>query len=339
MTHNNIHREIGFADCHFDLGCALYNFRKNGEDDPLRDRFLPEWKENGLKILVAAIFIEDSYIPEQALRVALEEIEIIYEEAAKSPDDVMVVTSRNEFEECLAKDRIAIVISLEGLEPVGNSITLLGLFERLGMSGCGLVWSRANDVASGSSFAGEETRNGLSAFGEKVTQSLHDAGRFIDVSHLNEAGTNEVLDRFESGVIASHSNCRSICDISRNLSDEQIRKIGEKNGIIGVNGCRPIIASDGSGGIAALCDHIERIVDLAGIEHVAVGLDRCDLMDMGLTAVKEFGSAKLDVIETYDDLSSVSEELITRGFTEDMLYRFYIGNVKDFLMRNLPVTE
>ena len=134
----------------------------------------------------------------------------------------------------------------------------------------GLVHSRRNLLADG--VADARTNGGLSVLGVEVVEELDRLGIIIDVSHLNDAGFWDVMNLVKSPVIASHSNCRAICSHPRNLTDDQIRALAQHGGVIGIN-FAPSFIHPTKATVARLVDHIEHIVDVAGVEYVGLGSD------------------------------------------------------------------
>ena len=107
----------------------------------------------------------------------------------------------------------------------------------------------------------------------------------MDVSHLNEAGFWEVLDRCGGPVAASHSNCRALCDVPRNLTDDQLRAIGENGGVVGVNVFGRFVSPDRPRRTAeTLALHAAHMAEVMGVEHVGCGFDFCEFLPKGSPA-------------------------------------------------------
>jgi membrane dipeptidase len=316
------------VDAHYDLGHVLFNRYQMGESDVIKELLLPEWKKSSVKLIIAAIFIDDHFLPESGLRHALNQIALIKEEV-NLLDNVVIVKDANDLDCIMNSDKIGVLLSLEGLEPIGTDISLLDTFYDLGVRAAGLTWSRQNAVADGSRFGNANTNLDLTHFGKQVVDKMRSKGMLVDVSHLNDAG----VEALEGTIFASHSNARAVHNITRNLTDGHIKKIGQSEGIIGINGIRPIVGH--SEDIKALCDHLDHIKSLIGIEHVCFGFDKCnDLENTSLRYGNE-SNGPIDVIGDYKEVELLIEELKKRGYTDDDIDKISYKNVIEFLRGNL----
>ncbi|MBX6342078.1 MAG: dipeptidase, partial [Thermomicrobiaceae bacterium] len=118
---------------------------------------------------------------------------------------------------------------------------------------------------------------GLTGLGRALVRQCNDLGILIDVSHLNEPGFWDVIQETSKPIVASHSNARALCDHERNLTDDQIKAIAEYGGLVGINYHVGFLVKGATKGsevpIGVLVDHIDHIVGLVGIDHVALGSD------------------------------------------------------------------
>ncbi|WP_240837350.1 dipeptidase [Acidaminobacter sp. JC074] len=310
------------VDTHYDLGPILYNRYAKGESDVIKNVLLPEWRDNQVQLIVAAVFVSDHFVYDSPLRHALDQIALIKNEI-KGLEELMLVLDRASLDKALNENKIGIILSLEGLEPIGSDLNLLDIFYDLGIRAAGLTWSRQNAVADGSRFEGENTDNGLTHFGKKAVKKMRELGMLVDVSHLNDAG----LDELSGKLFASHSNAREINKITRNLSTEHLRKIKASSGIIGINGIKPIVG----GGIDTLCDHIDYMRDLLGSEHICFGLDKCNDLEVNGLRYGNEEIEEIDVIADYKDLEEVRKILRKRSYTEEEIEGIFYKNFISFL--------
>ena len=214
------------------------------------------------------------------------------------------------------------------MEPIGSDIGLLRIFYELGVRAAGLVWSRRNYVADGCSFfpVEEGQRGGLTRFGVKVVNKMEEMNMLIDVSHLNDEGFLDVLKYTKKPFIASHSNSRTIHGSMRNLSDEHIRAIADRNGVIGINAIKSIAGvKDGEDPIRKLADHIEYIVNLAGAHHVGYGFDLCNGYYKSELKYK-FATNNSDSLSSHDEAVLLTEELLRRGISKEDCILIIGGN-------------
>lgn len=154
-----IHQENPVVDAHFDLAAEVYERHLTGESGVVEQRYLPRFEEAGLNIVVSSIFINNRDLPELGLRKALGQITALKEDIEPVGDRIRVTKSRAELDENLAAGRISVLLSLEGLDPLGNDLSLLRTFYDLGVRGAGLTWSRRNAFATGCCTCGAVQRD------------------------------------------------------------------------------------------------------------------------------------------------------------------------------------
>src|SRR6266487_6077109 len=223
----------GVVDMHFDMLMDLYDKRER--TGVLEADYLPELEQGGVGILGAAIYIEDKYLPEQALRVALDQIARLYAEVDQTTR-FAICRTHAEIVAARAANKIALVITMEGVEPLGTDLNLPRVFYELGLRSIGLTHARSNAAGHGGIFASSgSSQEGLTEFGRDLVRECEALGVIIDLAHINPAGFNDVLSMTTKPPIVSHTNVRRYYDIERNISDEQIKKIGERHGVIGIN--------------------------------------------------------------------------------------------------------
>ncbi|GAQ24121.1 dipeptidase [Tepidanaerobacter syntrophicus] len=323
----SIHENFTIVDAHLDLLWDVEKRRRKGEKQIIETYHLPDFKEGGANIIVSSIYITEDYLPELGLRKALDQISAFYSELDESGDKIKFIKSYADVKDALDNKMIGILLFFEGVDPLMNDIGLLRLFYELGVRGVGITWSRRNFAGDGCSFSKiEDKKNGLSKFGEEVVTEAEKLGMIIDVSHLNEAGFWDVMKITTKPVIASHSNCRALHKIMRNLSDEQIKAIAKTDGVIGINSVSSIVA-EGHADIKALADHIDHLKNIAGINHIGLGFDFCDKIfghNTGPKSKKE--DEDYDVVNGYPDIYRLTEELIARGYSDNEIKLIYGGN-------------
>ncbi len=151
---------------------------------------------------------------------------------------------------------------------------LLKIFYDLGMRVFGLCYSLRNYIADG---CNEITDAGLSAFGQRVVKKCNDLGMVIDLSHVGRQSSLEAIELSKDPVCFTHSNAMKVYRSRRNLYDDQIQAIGERNGVIGVNGWGPMVkqltSNEDKPTLSDMLDHLDYMVGLVGVDHVGMGLD------------------------------------------------------------------
>lgn len=161
------------------------------------------------------------------------------------------------------------MLSVEGGAVLGGKLERIGELYRLGVAMMTLVWNGENELGSGIDGCGE----GLTAFGKNAVREMEQNGMVVDVSHLNDAGFYDVERLAKKPFVATHSNARALCAHPRNLTDEQIRCIIDRRGLIGLN-FYPLFVNGGQEyAIDELIRHAEHILSLGGERILALGSD------------------------------------------------------------------
>lgn len=257
-------------DAHCDVLWKLWRDRKltfrNGETLHVTYDSLIEANS---KVQCFAVFVPPNVHPESRFTVALEMIDIFYNDILERFPNVKLVQTQKDIKS-LKENEMGAVLTLEGCDAIGDSIVKLKTLIRLGVTSVGLTWNHANAVADG---AWEERQGGLSQFGKQVVRALNEAQCWVDVSHLSEKGFWDVMEEAKYP-IASHSNVYTLCPHPRNLRDEQINALIKKKGVIGITFV-PIFLKQGSEQtiIADVLRHLDHVCSLGGSYHVGFGSD------------------------------------------------------------------
>ncbi len=323
----DLHRRAFIIDAHFDLTYEVANRRERGARNVIARDFLPEFRNGGLDLIVSSIFIHDFFLPEMGLRKALDQIASLHHEMDETPGRFRLCRSVSGAQAARDAGEIALFLSLEGADPIQNDLSLLRIFYELGVRGVGLVWSRRNYAGEGSIFhegrAGR--KGGVTSFGVALIEEAEKLGMFIDVSHLNDEGFLDVMEVARRPVIASHSNCRALVPVPRNLTDEQIAALAKTGGVIGMNAL-DVFTKQGRTGATAehLVDHVDHIVRIAGVDHVGLGFDLCDDLKNHLNL--HHPVEHRDVIAGHGETGQFTTALIQRGYSDEDILKILGGN-------------
>jgi membrane dipeptidase len=319
----------GIIDMHFDLPMDLYEKRERR--NVLETEFLPELEAGNMSVLGVAIYIEDRYL-QSGLRVALDQIARLYAETAAS-EHFAICKSFREIQEARETGKIALLITMEGIEPLGTDLNQLRAFYELGVRSIGLTHARSNAAGHGGIFeASGSPQEGLTVFGREVVRECEVLGVIIDIAHINPAGFDEILSITAKPPIVSHTNVRRYYDIERNISDEQIKIIGERHGVIGVNSIL-VSPREEESTLDRYVDHIEHIANLIGIDGVGIGFDFFEFIyrQWPESRQKEL-AAKFATPHFIPDLRnhshtrSVTRRLIERGFSDEEIEKILRNN-------------
>lgn len=320
----------GLVDLHFDLLMDLYE--KRARSNVLAEEFLPEFEAGDIGVLGAAIYLEDRYLPEMALRVALDQIARLQAEVDLS-NRFAICRSCPEILVARQLGKIALLITMEGVEPIGVDLNLLRVFFELGVRVVGLTHVRRNAAGSGGVFAASgSSGDGLTAFGRDLVQAMEALGIMIDLAHINPAGFADIFAHTTKPLIVSHSNARRYHDLERNISDEQIRMIGERRGVIGINAVL-VSPREEEATLDRYVDHIEHVAGLIGIDCVGIGFDFFEfLYRQWPEPAKRELAAKFTKPHFIPDLMNhsharnLTRKLIERGFNDEQIAKILFEN-------------
>lgn len=252
---------------------------------------------------------------------ALKLIEVFKREERKNRDKIRQAFS---YEDLLANEKegkISCFLTIEeGAALKGNLENLL-LFYKEGVRLITLTWNHPNEI--GYPNTEDKYRNmGLTSFGFQLIEAMNDMGIIIDVSHISDKGFWDVVAKSKSPFIASHSNARAVKNHSRNLTDEMIRALAEKGGIIGINFFSYFLGNENMGTIEDIITHIKHIRSIGGIDILSLGSD----FD-GISTPVEFKDCS--------HMDKLYYGLLKSGFSEDEVDKIFYGNALSFLKENL----
>src|SRR5205814_2467960 len=326
---NRLH-ENGVIDMHFDLPMDLYE--KRGRSNVLAAEFLPDFEAGGIRIIGAAIYIEDRYLPDRGLQVALDQIARLYTEAGQSRRCV-VCRTHEEISRALDSKKIGFLITMEGVEPLGDDLDLFRAFYELGVRAIGLTHTRTNAAGHGGIFATSgSSPEGLTPFGRDLVRECKRLGTIVDLAHINPAGFKEIVDLTTKPLIISHTNSRTFYDVDRNIIDGQIKMIGERRGVIGVNSV--LVSPDKEKStLDCYVDHIEHVADLIGMDCVGIGFDFFEFIyRQWPESKKKWMAEKLTTPHFIPDLTNhsharnLTRKLIERGFADEDIEKILFRN-------------
>lgn len=298
-------------DAHCDVLCKLWQNPEQNfymEDKLLQSGFAALEKGN-VNVQVLACFVPPQVPYGRRFQAVLEMIDIFYQKVVS--DKFQPIYTRADLDECVLKGQKGAILFVEGAHALEESLVQLRTWFRLGVRGMTLTWNHGNALASGN---GEPNPGGLTAFGREVIEEMNRLGMVIDVSHLADPGFWDVVELSKAPVIASHSNARTLCNHSRNLTDDQIRALIANDGVMGltfvdfftVEEKRKVWIDD-------ILRHLDHVCALGGVDHVA------------------FGSDFDGITEVFGDLTSAADysylvEALLKRYKEAEVLKFVQGN-------------
>lgn len=197
-----------------------------------------------------------------------------------APNDFKVCRSAADVRTAISAGVIAGVMHMEGAEAIGPDLDALYLFYDMGLRSLGPVWSRPTIFGHGApmSFPGSpDTGPGLTEAGKDLVRLCNELGILIDLSHMNEAGFNDVARLSTAPLVATHSNPHACCAAPRNLTDRQLCQIKETDGMVGFNFATFYLNEDGTAAADVDWDvivrHLDHLIENLGEDHVGLGSD------------------------------------------------------------------
>ncbi len=230
-----IHRNAIVIDTHSDVTSRIldqgFDMGDRASDGHMD---IPRMKEGGLDAEFFAIYVADTYAKEGgAARRALNMIDGVYQQLERHAGSLQLATSAEEIRRISKSEKIAALMGVEGGHAIEDSLAVLRTFYRLGVRYMTLTHTNTNNWADSS---GDESRHGgLSELGRSVVQEMNRLGMLVDVSHVSDETFYDVLETTKAPVIASHSSCRALTNISRNMSDDMLRALARNGGVIMIN--------------------------------------------------------------------------------------------------------
>lgn len=167
--------------------------------------------------------------------------------------------------------RKSIMLGIENGLAIERELANLKHFAQRGVVYITLCHNGDNDICD--SARGCNTHDGVSSFGEKVIREMNDLGIMVDLSHGGEKSFYDALDISRVPIVCSHSNCKALCDVPRNLTDDQLRALAAKGGVAHTTLYGGFLRKDGEASVLDAVDHLEHAIRIMGIDHVGIGTD------------------------------------------------------------------
>jgi membrane dipeptidase len=328
---------------------------------------IPRMREGGMNAIFFSIWIDGRTMGPPAVQKALDQIDAVHENVIKYSKDMVFCRTAEEVRRAHAQGKIAALIGVEGGHMIGNDIRVLRMFGDLGVRYMTLSHFYNDEWADSST--DKPVHNGLTDFGKDIVREMNRQGIMVDISHVSDKTFYDALEVSKAPLIASHSSCRALCNHPRDMSDEMIKALAAKGGVIQINYERSFIdqaykdAYDKvAGGVVAAMETItkecagdgecigrkvkefqaqaeasgalphvswERIID--HIDHV-VKLVGPDHVGLG----SDFDGATMpEGMEDCSKLPKITEALMRKGYKDEDIRKILAGN----LLRVMEQTE
>ena len=309
------------VDFHCDTISEIYELRKKGEDISLKENKLhldiEKLKKSDYMLQVFASYV-NLKSNKNSLESCLSYIDLLYDEVEKNKDDIGMVYKYEDIMRNIKENKISAFLSIEEGGVCKGNLSLLRNFYRLGVRMMTLTWNYENELSyPNGHFGDKDNKKGLKDKGFEFINEMEKLGMIIDVSHLSDDGIYDIYNNTKKPFIASHSNARSICSHQRNLTDDMIRKIGDRGGLIGVNFYSSFLnnnyKSSDTSKIEDIINHMRYIANVGGIDCVGIGSD----FD-GIDCPLEFENAS--------NMQLIYEQMKKSGFKEEEVEKIFYKN-------------
>ena len=328
------------ADAHVDILLELaHREHRLGETDVFARTWLPLLEAGDVGLQVCPVFVDLELQPEGTLREALRQVTALQHALRESPDRLVGVRSRADLDAVERGERIGLMLALEGVEPFGYEVETADLFWELGLRMAGLTWNRRNPFADGAADDG-----GLSRLGRRLLERFAELGIVLDLAHASARVFDECIASYEGRICVTHAGCRTLNETPRNLSDEQLRALADRDGVFGLM-LHPLTIDPVEPTIARVVDHLDYAASVIGPERSCLGGDWTKrlhelmpapappdgLMPPGLTE-----GTTIAGLSGPDEYPALVAALGARGWAGEQLDGLLSGNLLRFLRESLP---
>lgn len=194
---------------------------------------IPRMREGGLDAIFFSIWIPSKITGQEAVNRALAQIAAVREQVSAHPKDLALATTAAEVRAAHKRGKIAALLGVEGGHMINGNLDVLRNFASLGVRYMTLTHSGNDEWADSSTDT--PAHNGLTDFGEDVVREMNRLGIIVDISHVSDKTFYDALEVSKAPMIASHSSCRALCDVPRNMTDRMMKDLAAKGGVVQIN--------------------------------------------------------------------------------------------------------
>ena len=194
---------------------------------------IPRMREGGMSAIFFSIWIPSKVTGPAAVQKALDQIDAVHEQIRKHPKDLVLATTAEQIRQARKEGKIAALIGVEGGHMIASDLGVLRMYAALGVRYMTLTHSGNDEWADSST--DKPTHNGLTDFGKDVVREMNRLGVIVDISHVSDKTFYDALAVSKAPPFASHSSCRAICDAPRNMTDQMMKDLAAKGGVVQIN--------------------------------------------------------------------------------------------------------
>jgi len=224
-------------------------------------------KESGITIVGPTL---GSVEPGDAYTSSVTSISKTLNEIAKYSDRMMLIRGYNDVELAKKQSKLGVLINFQNSAAIGTDLKNLDTFYDMGVRQIQLTFNWRNWVGDGCT---ERTQAGLSYYGVDMVHRMNDLGMIVDVSHTGFQSTLDAIEVSKGPIVFSHTNCKAVCDHPRNKTDEQIKALAAKGGVMGLTCFNWFVSDKPRSTLEDLLDHYDHVSKLVGVDHIGIGSD------------------------------------------------------------------
>lgn len=235
----------------------------------------------------------------------------IHRELMRNADRISQVYSPADIEDNLASGTMSAILTIEGPAGFGFDPELLTDLYNVGFRISTLGWNEKNPL-TGSHMTG----GGLTDLGREYVKEAQRLGMIVDVSHVSDEGFWGIMEITQAPIVATHSNSRSVCPVSRNITDDMFRSICDTGGVVGINLYPAFLGENAS--IDTVCDHILHFMEMdPDAQHICLGgdLDGIETLPADFTGIQDY--------------NKLADALATKGLSEQLIYNIFWNNAME----------
>src|SRR5580700_4457036 len=204
-----------------------------GKQNPTGHVDVPRMREGGMNGIFFSIWIDGRVMGPPAIQKALDQIDAVRENVSKYPKDIVLARTAEDVRRAHAQGKIAALMGVEGGHMIGNDIRMVRIFADLGVRYMTLSHFYNDEWADSST--DKPVHNGLTDFGKDIVREMNRQGMMVDISHVSDKTFYDALEVSKAPLIASHSSCRALCNHVRDMTDDMIKALAAKGGVIQIN--------------------------------------------------------------------------------------------------------
>ena len=318
------------------LGPLKLDFRPEAYATPLTDAEAAMFRSSGITAFHNSVGVGGASAYDDALQFLAAWSGFV----GRNSEVFSLVGRAEDLDHAKAKQKIAVIMGLQNADEFREPKDVKAFFE-LGLRCAQLTYNSQNLIGSGST---DRVDGGISDYGVEIVKAMNEVGMLVDVSHSGDRTTLDAIELSPKPIAFTHSNCRALNNHPRLKTDEAIRKLAAKGGVMGITGVRNFVKDKEPTTVEDIVDHIDHVVKLVGIDHVGIGTDS-DLMGYDHMPPDQYKQLKAGYKSSYAFRDKIDTDgfnhprkmfdltaaLVRRGYNDSNIQAVLGGNFRRLL--------